>query len=161
MDIIKLLFKRDINESFSSFKGKKDVVGIFSSLFLLTVIYGVFIFVFSHFAKIYVGTDFGVELARLDRVREFFILAFLVVFLINVIVGVRRFCTVLTDIKDNDILIYQPINSGSVFIYKLIKVYLSQVISTMLSVIPLLIVMDMNSPLIGGASYYLLGLVVL
>lgn len=156
MQHIKLLFKRDIIENLSSFKNKKDIIGFLSSCFLLLVIYGAFIYVFTHFAKMYISTDFGDVSARDTRVFEMLTICFGLIFLVNVIVGVKKMYSVLTNASDNSVLIYQPINTGSMFIYKLLKVYLSQFFSTLLIIIPIAISVDILTPLVGGIGYYLL-----
>ena len=157
MSYIKLLFKKDIIEGVSSFKkGKKDILGVISSLLLLTVLYSVFIFVFNHFAKMYVGTDFGNELARESRVMEILTMGFGIIFVVNVILGVRKIYNILVNGKDNDVLVYQPIDEGAIYIYKLLKVYFSQVISTLLITLPISIIVDLVSLIVGGFVYYLL-----
>lgn len=156
MKLIKLLFKRDLMENVSSLKKKTDIIGLFSSMLLILLVYGVFIYVFNNFAKMYIATDFGNSLLSVERVKEIFTIAFTLVFVVNVIVGVKKMYNVLTDVKDNDVLIYQPINTGSIFIYKLLKVYLSQIASTVFIVLPISIVIDMLIPTIGGISYYIL-----
>lgn len=154
MQHIKLLFKRDAIEGFSSFKKKKDLLGILSSFFLIMVIYGVFIYVFSHFVKMYIETDFGNSLARINRISELFTVCLGAVFVVNVIVGIKKIYTVLANSKDNDILIYQPISTGSIFVYKLLKVYISQILSTLFIIAPVMISIDLISPLVGGIGYY-------
>ena len=161
MQHIKLLFKRDFVEVFSSLKKKKDILGIFSSFILLMVIYGVFIYVFSNFAKMYMLTDFGDALARAYRLKELLTICFSVIFVINVIVGVKKISTVLSSTKDSDVLIYQPINSGSIFVYKLLKVYFSQILSTVLTIVPIAISVDALSSSIGGFLYYFLVFIII
>lgn len=156
MQHIKLLLKKDTIENVSSFKVKKDILGILTSLLLIVVIYGVFIYVFNNFAKLYVETDFGDVLAQASRVKELLTISFGAVFIVNVVVGVKKMYTVLTKGKEDDILIYQPINTGVVFIYKLLKVYLSQVISTILITLPIVIAIDSLSATTGGFLYYIL-----
>lgn len=156
MRLVKLLFKRDILEEVSSLKKKADIIGMISSLLLILVVYAVFIYVFRNFANMYMNTVFGDYGLVIERIKEIFTISFSIVFIINVIVGIKKMYNVLTDVKDNDVLIYQPINTGSIFIYKLIKVYLSQVLSTAFIILPITIVMDGLSSLLGGVGYYLL-----
>jgi len=160
MQFVKLLFKRDFKEAFSSVKQKKDLIGLISSLLLIAVVYGVFVFVFNGFVKMYIKTNFGNPLNSASRVKELFTVCFGLVFIVNVIVGVKKIYNVLMDAKDNDVLIYMPIDSGSIFIYKLLKVYLSQVVSTVFVITPISIIMDLNTSLVGGVWYYLLFLAI-
>lgn len=157
MQSIKLLFKKDAIENSSSLKVKKDILGIITSMLLIVCVYGVFIYVFNNFAKIYIGTNFGNELNAIYRIEELLTVSFGVVFLVNVFVGVKKIHTMLTNGKEDDILIYQPINTGTIFMYKLLKVYLSQLLSTVLIILPIAISIDLISSQIGnGVSYYLL-----
>ena len=135
MQLIRSLFKRDIKEFFTSFK-KGDILSFLSSFFLLTIIYGSFVFVFNYVSEMYIGTNFGDLSNGLNRTRELLTICFGLVFVINVIMGVKKVYNVLVSAKDNDVLIYQPVNTGSIFIYKLLKVYISQIISTLFIVLP-------------------------
>lgn len=161
MHHVKLLLKRDAIESIYGNKQKKDLLGFFSSVFLLIVIYGVFVYVFSHFARLYIETDFGNASARYDRLLEFLTLCFSGVFILNVIIGVKKLYSIITNSKDTNILIFQPIETGSIYMYKLLKVYISQLISSLFIITPISIVMDIVSPLVGGIGYYLLTLLII
>ena len=156
MKQVGLLFQKDYIEFKSSLKERKDFKGIISSFLLVVLVYGVFIFVFNNFASIYTQTDFGNIAARGDRIKELFTLGFTVIFLVNVIVGVKRLTSQLMDSKNNNIWVYQPISSGALFLYKLIRVYASQVLSTLLIILPISIVLDSSSDMAGGIIYYLL-----
>ncbi len=155
MQLIKSLFKRDIKEFFTSFK-KGDILSFLSSFFLLAIIYGSFVFVFNYLSEMYVGTNFGDLANGLNRTTELLTIGFSLVFIVNVIMGVKKVYSVLVSAKDNDVLIYQPVNTGSIFIYKLLKVYISQFISTLFVVLPFTIVVDLNSTFVGGVGYYFL-----
>lgn len=160
MQYIKLLFKKDTIENVSSLKVKKDILGVITSLLLITLVYGVFIYVFKNFAKIYVGTDFGNSLNQTYRIEELLTVSFCAVFVVNVVVGVRKINTMLTNGKEDDILIYQPIDTGTLFFYKLLKIYFSQLVSTILTVLPITISIDLLSNQIGGSFVYYLLVVV-
>ena len=155
---IRLLFKKDLIEFLSSFKqGKiKDVVGMISTLGIVAIVYGFFVYVFGSFAKTYVMTDFGDILAQKDRIIELMTIGFTLILFVNVLMGVKKIHNVLVDGKDNDVLVYQPISTGNIFIYKLLKIYFAQVISTILITLPITIVLDRLSMSIGGVDYYLL-----
>ena len=142
MKHVGLLFQKDYIEFKASLKERKDIKGLISSFLLVVLVYGVFIFVFNNFAHIYTQTDFGNIAARGDRIQELFTLGFTVIFIVNVIVGVKRLTSQLMDSKNNNIWVYQPVSSGSLFLYKLIRVYASQVLSTLLIILPITIVLD-------------------
>lgn len=70
---ILLLFKKDLAEQVSLFKQRgvrKDIVGAISSMLLLALVYGTFIYVFAEIAKIYVDLTFADQSASFSRVWE-------------------------------------------------------------------------------------------
>lgn len=158
MNKIRLLFKKDFLEFSSNFKkGKtKDFLELLSSIFLLSVVFVFLIYVFRHFSKSYVATDFGNVLARSERIKEIMTISFTIIIIANILIGIKRIYSTLVDSKDNDILIYQPISSGQIYVYKLLKIYFSSITSTFLIALPIGIVLDSLSASIGGVGYYLL-----
>jgi ABC-2 type transport system permease protein len=156
MKYVGLLFWKDFIELKASLKEKKDYRGFISSFLLVLIVYGVFIFVFNAFAQMYTQTDFGDIANRAYRVKELFTLGFTAIFIVNVIVGVKRLTGQLMDSRNNNIWVYQPISAGSLFLYKLIRVYASQVVSTLCIILPMAIVLDTSSTIAGGMAYYFL-----
>jgi ABC-2 type transport system permease protein len=156
MKYVGLLFWKDFIELRASLKEKKDYRGFISSFLLVLIVYGVFIFVFNAFAQMYTQTDFGDIANRAYRVKELFTLGFTAIFIVNVIVGVKRLTGQLMDSRNNNIWVYQPISAGSLFLYKLIRVYASQVVSTLCIILPMAIVLDTSSTIAGGMAYYFL-----
>lgn len=154
MQYIKLLFKKDKIENISSLKVKKDILGVLTSLLLIVSIYGVFIYVFNNLAKIYIGTDFGDYSNQIERVKELLTISFGVVILVNIVVGIKKISTMITNGKEDNIFIYQPIDTGTLFAYKLLKVYLSQLCSTLLIILPITIIVDLISNQIGNSFLY-------
>ena len=156
---ILLLFKKDFTERMSQFKQRgirKDIVGTISSLVLLALVYGTFIYVFAEMAKIYVELTFADTSAAHNRVLELTTVVYAIVFIINIVVGMTKIHSSIAGDKDVDVLICQPISMWTIFFYKLIKIYFSQVASSALVLVPAAIVMDSVSPLAGGATFYLL-----
>lgn len=156
MKYVGLLFWKDFIELKASLKEKKDYKGFISSFLLVLIVYGVFIFVFNAFAQMYTQTDFGDITNRVYRVKELFTLGFTAIFIVNVIVGVKRLTGQLMDSRNNNIWVYQPISAGALFLYKLIRVYASQVVSTLCIILPMAIVLDTSSTIAGGMAYYFL-----
>ncbi len=157
MNKISLLFKKDFLEFSSNFKkGKtKDILEILSSFFLLSIVFVFLIYVFGHFAKNYVSVDFGDVFARSERVKELMTISFSVIIIANVLIVIKKIYNTLVDNKDNDVFVYQPISSGQIYVYKLLKIYFSSLVSTFLIALPIGIVLDNLSTSIGGVSYYL------
>lgn len=160
---LKLLFKKDFSEwQASSFKetGKRrDWLGFVSSSLLIAFIYGVFIYVFHSFAKMYLSNVFDdVAIDTYKRTSEILTISIALVFVINVINGVRKVFAEVSNSKDMNVLICQPIGAGQIFLYKYIRIYLSQVITTLFIIVPIGISLHIVSG-IGGVGFYLLMLV--
>lgn len=157
---LKLLFKKDMMEwQSSSFKetGKRrDWLGFVSSLVLIAFIYGVFIYVFHSFAKMYLSNVYEDVVGDLyNRTSELLTLSIALVFIVNVINGVRKMFTAISNSKDINVLICQPIGAGQIFLYKYLRIYLSQVITTLFVMVPICVSLNIISG-IGGVAFYIL-----
>lgn len=160
---LKLLFKKDFSEwQASSFKetGKRrDWLGFISSLVLIAFIYGVFIYVFHSFAKMYLSNVYDNIASDLyKRTSELLTFSFALVFIVNVINGVRKMFSAISNSKDINVLICQPIGAGQIFLYKYLRIYLSQFVITLFVMVPICVSLNIISG-IGGVGYYLLMLV--
>lgn len=158
MNKLKLLFKKDINEYVAtSFKEKgkqRDWLGYVSSVLLVAFIYGVFIYVFYSFAKMYLSNVYdNVEADRFNRVGELLTFCFSLIFVVNIFNGLRKIFAAVSDSKDVNVLICQPIGAGTLFLHKFIKILVSQFITTLLILLPVAIVLNVLSG-IGGVAYY-------
>lgn len=159
MNKLKLLFKKDLNEYVStSFKEKgkqRDWLGYFSSVVLVAFIYGVFIYVFYSFAKMYLSNVYdNVQVDRFNRVSELLTFCFALIFVVNIFNGLRKIFAQVSDSKDINVLICQPISAGTLFLHKFLKILISQFVTTLLILLPVAIVLNVLSG-IGGAVYYL------
>lgn len=158
---IKNLFKKEMFEFAYSFRKKNKKFGILntvSGLVLTAVIFGAFIYVFKSFASMYFGSIFGEPSNEILRIEEILTIAYMAVFLADIVVGVRSIYNALSSSKDMDVLIYQPIGAREIFAYKFIKIYLSQLFSSILIILPIAIVTDIASTQVGGAAFYLLSI---
>lgn len=157
MKNVALLFKKDFTERFSSTfrreKGRNDIFGILSTFLLLAVLYGTFVFVFFRFAKTYISTTFEDASQVAERAYELLTMIYGAVFVINVAVGAKNIHSALSESKDIEVLLCQPISSGELFAYKFIKIFFSQFVSTVLVLVPSCIIID-NLSGIGNAGYY-------
>lgn len=155
---LKLLFKKDIcewkAESFKEKGQKRDRLGFISSIVLIAFIYGVFIYVFHSFAKMYLSNIYdNAELDLHNRVSEMLTFSFGLIFLVNVVNGVRKVFAAVSNSKDINVLICQPIGAGTIFLHKYVKMYFSQLVTTLFIILPISIVLHLISG-IGGAGYY-------
>lgn len=158
MKTVLLLLKKDrqifLSENFNG-KRRHDVFGALSTIILLALLYGTFIYVFYHFARFYMSATFEVQGAERARAFELTTFVYAAMLLINIFVGVKQIYSALVSSNDCDVLIYQPISQQHLFLYKLIKIYLGQIVSTLLVLLPSAIVIDVFSASVGGFWYYL------
>lgn len=158
MKTVLLLLKKDrqifLSENFNGNR-RHDVFGALSTIILLALLYGTFIYVFYHFARFYMSATFEVQGAERARAFELTTFVYAAMLLINIFVGVKQIYSALVSSNDCDVLIYQPISQQHLFLYKLIKIYIGQIVSTLLVLLPSAIVIDVLSASVGGFWYYL------
>lgn len=158
MKTVLLLLKKDrqifLSENFNG-KRRHDVFGALSTIILLALLYGTFIYVFYHFARFYMSATFEVQGAERARAFELTTFVYAAMLLINIFVGVKQIYSALVSSNDCDVLIYQPISQQHLFLYKLIKIYIGLIVSTLLVLLPSAIVIDVLSASVGGFCYYL------
>ncbi len=158
MNAVLLLLKKDYRERYSSVfkrdKAHKDLFGVISTFILLAILYATFVFVFSRFASSYLGAVFGEpDTEGVKRVYELSAMVYVAVLILNTLVGVKKIQTSLSDGKDAEVLLCQPISATQLFIYKLLKIYFAQILSTALVLIPSAMVLQVKSPYAGGVWY--------
>ena len=158
MKTVLLLLKKDrqifLSENFNGNR-RHDVFGALSTIILLALLYGTFIYVFYHFARFYMSATFEVQGAERARAFELTTFVYAAMLLINIFVGVKQIYSALVSSNDCDVLIYQPISQQHLFLYKLIKIYIGLIVSTLLVLLPSAIVIDVLSASVGGFCYYL------
>lgn len=158
MKTVLLLLKKDrqifLSENFNGNR-RHDVFGALSTIILLALLYGTFIYVFYHFARFYMSATFEVQGAERARAFELTTFVYAAMLLINIFVGVKQIYSALVSSNDCDVLIYQPISQQHLFLYKLIKIYIGLIVSTLLVLLPSAIVIDVLSASVGGFWYYL------
>lgn len=141
----------------------KDSGKVFSAIcgvLLIAIVYGAFAFVFCRFTKGYLNAVFGEsEIEGPKRAYELLTVVYAAVILLNVILGARKIYSTTVDTKDVEVLMCQPISSGEIFAYKLIKIYGSQVVSCILILLPAQIIIDVYSEFAGGFNYWLFGII--
>lgn len=150
-----LLLKKDFSFFGSGKKARRhDMLGSISTFVLLALLYGTFIYVFYSFSKTYLNATFQVAEAAKDRAYELMTFVYVGLLLINVIVGVKQIYSALVSSNDCDVLLCQPISQQELFLYKIIKIYGAQVVSTLLILLPCAVVIDILCGYVGGFLYY-------
>lgn len=155
MNPIYLLFKKDFTEKYSSLfrKKKKDIIGYLMTLMLILIIYGTFIYVYYKFSKMYLNQIFDDESNKIKRLFELSTMTYVGIIVLNVVIGVKQIYQTMMSAKNMEVLVVLPITSRTIFIYKMLKIYFSQVLSTLIITIPMGIVIGSISDL--GIIYYL------
>ena len=153
-----VLLKKDFLCAISAFRQKgrrRDLAGWISTTVLMLGIFAVFIYFYDKFAQNYRTIVFGSPAAEADRVYELITYAIGAVLLLQIVIGVRKIYLSLTDVSDYHVLISQPIRLHSMYLYKLLRIYLTQLFSALLILLPVAVVTDVLSAYAGGAVYYL------
>lgn len=150
-----LLFKKDFTEKYSNLfrKNKSDIISYITTLLLMTVLYGTFIYVYYRFGKMYLNQIFDNPMNMELRLFELMTFTYSGIILLNILLGIRQIYKTMMSVKDMEVLIAQPISSKTIFIYKIVKIYLYQVFSTMIVLIPVSIVVSTTSNLDFDIGY--------
>lgn len=150
-----LLFKKDFTEKYSNLfrKNKSDIISYITTLLLMTVLYGTFIYVYYRFGKMYLNQIFDNPMNMELRLFELMTFTYSGIILLNILLGIRQIYKTMMSVKDMEVLIAQPISSKTIFIYKIVKIYLYQVFSTMIVLIPVAIVVSTTSNLDFDIGY--------
>lgn len=155
MSQVFLLFKKDFAEKYSNLfrKNKSDIISYITTLLLMTVLYGTFIYVYYRFGKMYLNQIFDNPMNMELRLFELMTFTYSGIILLNILLGIRQIYKTMMSVKDMEVLIAQPISSKTIFIYKIVKIYLYQVFSTMIVLIPVAIVVSTTSNLDFDIGY--------
>ena len=155
MSQVFLLFKKDFTEKYSNLfrKNKSDIISYITTLLLMTVLYGTFIYVYYRFGKMYLNQIFDNPMNMELRLFELMTFTYSGIILLNILLGIRQIYKTMMSVKDMEVLIAQPISSKTIFIYKIVKIYLYQVFSTMIVLIPVAIVVSTTSNLDFDIGY--------
>lgn len=151
--VLKVLLKKQAGEAFSAFKDKKtDYVGLVLKVAIYLCFTATFVFMFLRFSDVYLdialygATDVGA------RAYEMLTLLYEAVFVLTVIGAVGQINATLFHSDENMLYSAMPINSSTLFVSRLISVYLKQF---MVAVVFVLTVNITFAPkLHAGAWYY-------
>lgn len=152
-----LLFRKDILCAFSAFRQKgrrRDVAGWISTILLLAGIFAAFVYAFYVFAESYRSITFDTPEAEADRVYELLTFSVGAVLVVQCLIGVKKIYDALTDVKDQNVLICQPVRAEHIYLYKILRIYWAQLLSAVLILVPVAVITDVLSGYAGGAAYY-------
>ena len=140
MTRVGLLLQEQIRSSlppaFRKKGGKSNLAGTLLTLILVAGILAVFVILFSRF----VGTYLGVRINRIadvpSRQFELMSMAYFVLFVVCIAVGVSGFCRSLFEDTNLVIIVTMPFSATQIFVSHLINVYLRQLLITAFFVLP-------------------------
>lgn len=135
-----LLLKKDIKSMFSikgRFNKKTDYLGIFISVFLTLAIVAVVVLVYREFLLTYTEIKEYGKWEPLLRLKEIMTVTYTVIIIINVFAGIRKINREILAGSDIVVLVRLPIKPESIFLSKLTTLFISQVLITAVTLIPL------------------------
>jgi ABC-2 type transport system permease protein len=134
-----ILLKKQLKESFSfSKKGRKsfDYLGFFTSLILVAIVVWVFILIYATFVKTYTNISLNGD-EMLERQFEILTISYSLLLLFNVLSGIRNINVSIASNEDLEILLVLPIKPQIIFLSKLSGIFLSQILTSFLIILPL------------------------
>lgn len=137
--MLRILLRKQLEERFSVFKRNKkdlDAVSIIITVLLVIAIVAAVLFVFVRFLKMYCGIT--IDGVMDVRARQFEVLAvvYLGIFVANVLSGVREINKVVFESNDLAVMTTLPISANTLFLSKLITIYIRQSVNTAITVLP-------------------------
>lgn len=131
--------RKQLAEFFSITKKDKknlDVMGMIISVALVGIIVAVFVLVFKNFIEMYSSIEVGRVLDVKARQYEILTLVYGLMFVINIFGGIKALNFSIFESNDLKIFMYMPIKSTTLFLSKLLSVYVIQVLSAAIIIIP-------------------------
>lgn len=152
MSDYQLLLKKELKGMFSvrgKFNKHTDFLGILISIILTTAIIVIAVLVYSEFLGTYteVATndeyktilEMGLTSIKQLRLREVMTATYMVIILINVLAGVKKINRDILEGRDFVVLVRLPIKPEAIFLSKLTALFISQILVTSVTLIPLTI----------------------
>lgn len=155
-ETIRILFRKDWTLRLSSLK--KGGWGKVTTLILFAAVIAALLYVFVDFAKAYLSVRYLSYDTAFVRQKELMTFLTAAVLLASVFVGTRKIVSGLFETAETEVLLPMPIGAKALFIYRVIDLFLSQLILIAVLLIPLFSVLG---GLAGGMNwtYYLFTLI--
>lgn len=138
--MLKVLLKKQFGEKLSIFKSKRVVQEVFSALFsgvLVAGLLAVCIFVLIRFTDTYTAIRVAGVTDSAQRQYELLTIIYSAVLVVGVISAVKRLNFTLFENDDRKIFIALPIKPQTIFISKFISVYIEQIITFAVTLLPI------------------------
>lgn len=135
--LVKSLLKKHLTEYSNGFKkGNFDVVGFIMKLVLVGAFIAIFVIFYGRFAEIYMAIRMNGVADSSARLTELLTITYTVILIFMTVGGVSKISRVIFGADDIKIFAAMPVGAKSLYIAKLIVIYLGQVVFALLTVIP-------------------------
>lgn len=155
MSAFGVLLKKQFQEWFYFFKkrGKKlDWLGLITSVILTALLVTVFLLVFITFIRTYTKVSYQGD-GFLERQHEILTITYSLILFFNIISGVRSIENNISSAVDLEVLIGLPIGSQTLFLSKIVGIFLNQLFNSLLFILPINLVFGI---LTEQSLYYIL-----
>jgi len=155
MSAFGVLLKKQFQEWLYFFKkrGKKlDWLGLITSVILTALLVTVFLLVFIAFIRTYTKVSYQGD-GFLERQHEILTITYSLILFFNIISGVRSIENNISSAVDLEVLIGLPIGSQTLFLSKIVGIFLNQLFNSLLFILPINLVFGI---LTEQSLYYIL-----
>lgn len=155
MSAFGVLLKKQFQEWLYFFKkrGKKlDWLGLITSVILTVLLVTVFLLVFITFIRTYTKVSYQSD-GFLERQHEILTITYSLILFFNIISGVRSIENNISSAVDLEVLIGLPIGSQTLFLSKIVGIFLNQLFNSLLFILPINLVFGI---LTEQSLYYIL-----
>lgn len=155
MSAFGVLLKKQFQEWLYFFKkrGKKlDWLGLITSVILTALLVTVFLLVFITFIRTYTKVSYQGD-GFLERQHEILTITYSLILFFNIISGVRSIENNISSAVDLEVLIGLPIGSQTLFLSKIVGIFLNQLFNSLLFILPINLVFGI---LTEQSLYYIL-----
>lgn len=162
MHTLGILLKKEFDEAFSAFNGRKksvDVAGGVLSFLLLVGITAFVCFILDGFADMYTAIEINRVSDRVARLNEMFAVIYGIILLVNALSGIRVINSSLFENEDMRIFITLPVKPVVMYASKMIVAYVKQFAVGVVTVLPVNITLALQADM--GAGYWGLSVLIL
>lgn len=134
---LKCLFKKDMCEMKNKYKSKRQTYGLFGYFLYFVFISLLIVCAVMMYAELSKAYIYNAGVAIYKRQTELLTITFLVIFIVNIFSGIKNIYKKIVDNADMDKLSILPIDSKTLFVYKTSYIFFNQIISSVLTILPL------------------------
>ncbi len=137
LSLVKALIKKQWQERISAFKkGNFDVIGFLLRLVLIGVFIAVFVVFFGKFFDIYLSIKLNGQVDPLKRAFELLSICYSAILIFITIAGIGHINRSIFEGEDLNLFAAMPINANTLFVSKIMSIYISQLLFALVTIIP-------------------------